>query len=123
MEPLIECRDLLHRLGDDELVVVDCRDPEAWEAQPFNIPGALRMTLAELCEAAHILPDDELIVLCGIHSDNSDSRRAYRVLRVRNRDAVCLNGGLEAWQRAGFPTEPLSRAADDPQDERADQAG
>ena len=109
MEPLIECPDLLHRLGDDEVLVVDCRDPEAWTERPFHIPGALRMSLADLSEAAHILPDDELIVLCGLEENGTDARQAHKLLRLRNRDSVCLKGGLLAWLDAGYPIEPLRR--------------
>jgi rhodanese-related sulfurtransferase len=109
MEPLIECPDLLHRLGDDEVLVVDCRDPEEWAARPFHIPGALRMSLADLSEAAHILPDDEMIVLCGVCPQATDARRAHRLLRLRDRESVCLAGGLKAWLDAGYPVEPLRR--------------
>jgi rhodanese-related sulfurtransferase len=106
MEPVIDSRDLYLRLGDEELLVIDCREEEDWAANPFRIPGALRMPLAELSEAAHALPDDELIVLCGALHDGSDARRAWRILRLHERDAVCLHGGLPAWIGAGYPTEP-----------------
>lgn len=106
MEPVIDSRDLYLRLGDDELLVIDCREEEDWVVSPFRIPGALRMPLAELSEAAHALPDDELIVLCGASHDCSDARRAWRILRLHELDAVCLSGGLPAWVRAGYPTEP-----------------
>lgn len=105
MEPRIDARDLFLRLGDDELLVIDCRSEEEWESQPLHIPGAMRMTYAELCEAAHILPDDELIVLCGAHADDEDAHQAWRVLRLRGRPAVCLHGGLAAWMEQGYPVE------------------
>ena len=87
------------------LVVVDCRGDDAWEGLPVHIPGALRMSITDLHHSSHILPDDELIVLCGVAPDGSDVRRALRLLRLRGRDAVCLQGGIRAWVQAGLPTE------------------
>lgn len=103
MVPRIDPRDLFLRLGDDELLVVDCRTDDEWERVQLHIPGALRMTLTELCEAAHILPDDELIVLCGADAD--DAHEAWRILRLRGRESVCLDGGLLRWLDRGYPVE------------------
>lgn len=103
--PGIDARDLYSRLGDDELLVIDCRLEEEWAQVPIHIPGALRMTVAELAEAAHILPDDELIVLCGADHDTDDAREAWRILRLRGRAALCLEGGLLGWLDRGYPAE------------------
>ncbi len=104
MEPSITPNDLFVRLGDDEIVVVDCREDEDWRGFGVHIPGALRMTLAEISQSGQALPDDELIVLCGA-GEGRACRRAYRLLRLCGRDVVCLQGGLEAWVTAGYPTE------------------
>jgi rhodanese-related sulfurtransferase len=105
LEPSIDCRDLFVRLGDDEILVIDCRDEDEWSCYELQIPGALKMTVSELFEFADALPDDELIVLCDFSQDGVDSRRAARLLRLRGRDAVCLRGGLRAWISQGYPTE------------------
>ena len=98
--------ELIQRLGDDDVLVVDCRDGrEGWALDELKIPGALRMSTLELQSAADALPDDELIVLCGVSADGSDVRRAWRILMKANRRAVCLFGGLHAWVSAGYPTE------------------
>lgn len=107
MEPSIECYELFIRLGDDEILVIDCRDGEApRDLASLQIPGALRMGFDELAECLHILPDDELIVLYGCSGDGSESWRASALLRTRGRAAVCLQGGLPAWIARGYPTEP-----------------
>lgn len=103
MEPTITCRDLLLRLGDDEILVLDCRSPDDI-APDVQIPGALRISLEELAYAAHCLPDDELIVICSLARDGR-SWRACRMLRLRGLDAVVLEGGLRTWISLGFPTE------------------
>ena len=110
MEPTILCTDLYLRLGDDELLVIDCRSPAEWERHALHIPGALRMSPTEVARDHRMLPDDELIVLCGCSSDAADLRRVCRLLRMHGRDAVCLDGGLQAWIRGGYPTERHARA-------------
>jgi rhodanese-related sulfurtransferase len=104
VEPSISPHELFLRLGDDELLVLDCRDDDDWTGFGVHIPGALRMTVEELAQSAQMLPDDELIVVCG-NSDGKDCRRAYRLLSLSGRDVVCLKGGLAAWVTSGYPTE------------------
>jgi rhodanese-related sulfurtransferase len=101
----IGARELFLQLGDDEVLVVDCRSDADWQATPLHIPGALRMSFDELGESAHILPDDELIVLVGARSDSDDALHAWRVLRLRGRTSVALDGGLDGWMAEGFPVE------------------
>ena len=88
----------------EEILVLDCRSDDDWYSHDVQIPGALRITLEELAEAARCLPDDELIVICSLARD-AISRRACRMLRLRGLDAVILEGGLRAWISQGFPTE------------------
>src|SRR5262249_46523774 len=94
----------LLRLGDDELLVIDCRGHDQRHSMDVQIPGALQIPAEELAHAAQSLPDDELIVLCGTSRDLA-ARRACRMLRLRGFDAVVLEGGLRAWISLGFPTE------------------
>ncbi|MGQ0505458.1 MAG: rhodanese-like domain-containing protein [Myxococcaceae bacterium] len=112
MEPSITPNDLFLRLGDDELLVVDCREEDEWNTFGLHIPGALRMNVQEISESIQVLPDDELIVLCG-SADGSEARRAYRLLSVAGREVVCLLGGLTAWVTGGFPTERHRRRVND----------
>lgn len=106
------CSELLERLGEDELLVLDCR--QRGSADPLRglqIPGALWISPSELDEALHVLPEDELIVLCGVEADGSDAETAWSLLTQSGRTAVCLDGGLGTWVRQGYPTEPRRRGA------------
>jgi rhodanese-related sulfurtransferase len=101
----IGCSDLLHLLGDDEVLIIDCRGEEGWSRVDRHIPGALRMSLQDVLEFAGSLPDDELIVLCGEDNANRECLRVARWLRLQGFDAVALEGGLEQWLHFGFPTD------------------
>jgi rhodanese-related sulfurtransferase len=105
MELCIPCSELYLRLGDDDVLVLDCRSPSNWEQVEFHIPGSLRMTPEEIARDLFILPDDELIVLCGCEEDWADVIRLCSMLLLRGRNAVCLEGGIQAWVAEGFPTE------------------
>jgi rhodanese-related sulfurtransferase len=104
VEPIIHCRDLLLRLGDDEILVLDCRPEDQCRDMEVQIPGALWISSDDLAHAAQSLPDDELIVVYGASRD-AHARRAVRLLRLRGFDAVMLDGGLRTWISLGFPTE------------------
>lgn len=101
----IDCAELFQKLGDDDLLVLDCRDEREWDVNPFQIPGTLKLSVRELREAADSLPDDELIVLVGTAQDSSDVLRAFRILRRHKRQALILEGGLLEWIEHGLPTE------------------
>lgn len=101
----IDRAELLQRLGDEDVLVVDCRTADEWDSVAVHIPGALHIAVLELVEIAHELPDDELIVLYGWAADGLDVQRAGQALRLRGRLAVGLQGGLRAWLAAGYPIE------------------
>lgn len=105
MDARMACGELSLRLGEDEVLVLDCRAPEDWAGCGLHIPGSLWMPFEQLLTDATVLPDDELIVVCGFAPDGSDARRACRLLQQRGLLAVCLDGGLHQWLREGLPTE------------------
>jgi rhodanese-related sulfurtransferase len=105
VELLISCSELYERLGDDDVLVLDVRSEADWEALPVHLPGALRLAPEELATAIDMLPDDELIALCGTAGAEADARRASHLLRRAGRAARVLAGGLHAWILNGLPTE------------------
>lgn len=129
MSPLISAEELAGRLGDDALVVIDCRHdlarPDAGESAwaDSHIPGALFMHLDRDLSSAktgsngrHPLPSpaafSALLGRCGITPQHSVvayddaggmfAARLWWMLRwVGHADAAVLDGGLAAWRAAG----------------------
>lgn len=105
VDPRMPCTELYVRLGDEEVLVLDCRDPEDWDRFGLHIPGALWMPFDEILRDSAILPDDELIVVYGFAADGADACRVCRLLNQRGLSAICLDGGLQGWITHGLPTE------------------
>ena len=79
-----------------DAVVVDVREPAEWDAG--HIDGSLHVPLAQLTAKVDELPDAELLVVCR---SGHRSARAVAWLVQTGRDAVNLEGGLQAWHAAG----------------------
>ncbi len=119
-------------LGTGGLVVFDAswylaqagRDPRA-EYRAAHIPGAVYFNIDALSDAASPLPhmllppehfaaaigglgagDDDRIVVYDGSGTNLSAARAWWMFRIYGHDnVVVLDGGLEAWRRAGLPLE------------------
>ena len=79
--------------------LLDVRDPV--EYQQVSIPGATLIPLGELASKMSRLPKDkEIIVVCA---SGSRSLAATRQLLAAGYKAINLQGGMNAWVRAGLP--------------------
>jgi rhodanese-related sulfurtransferase len=52
----------LHMERGEQVLFVDVRNPNAWAASPFQLPGAVRIPLAEIGNHVAELPRDRTIV-------------------------------------------------------------
>lgn len=101
--PRMPVDELARRLeGVDAPAVIDVRFDSEWRAG--HIPGALHIEAGRLPAVDLPLPADQLTVVhCG-HADRSTvgisllEQRGYRNL-------VLLEGGMSAWNSAGYPTD------------------
>jgi rhodanese-related sulfurtransferase len=84
-------------LGDP--VLLDVREDDEWAAG--RMPGAVHVRLGDLHPEHPVLAHDRPI-LCICRSGNR-SRQATRALRHIGFDARNLDGGMKAWEAAGFP--------------------
>lgn len=79
------------------LLVLDVREQDEWDAG--HVEGSTHIPLMELDRRSGELPrDTQTLVVCR---SGHRSAHATAYLRAQEVDAVNLEGGLLAWQRAG----------------------
>jgi rhodanese-related sulfurtransferase/DNA-binding MarR family transcriptional regulator len=99
----VDSSDLLERLRDGSVVVLDVRPEEEYRAG--HIPGALSVPVDMLEAALKTLPRDrEVVAYCrGPYCVFSDEAVVF--LRARGYRARRLRQGLPDWRAAGMPVE------------------
>ena len=100
---LEELKSRAWRRGDADLVVLDVRERDAYEAG--HIPGARHLPRGQLeLRVNHELPDPTRAHPRVLRARASISTLAAATLRAMGyQRAVALDGGMEAWSEAGFP--------------------
>lgn len=85
-----------------ELTIIDVRQADAYlEA---HIPGALQIPLSRIDGEASYLSKQKMIVTYCTCPGEESSGQAVQILAHRGiTNAAALQGGLEAWQRRGYP--------------------
>jgi len=107
----IDADELVTRLGEPGLVVVDARSPERYrgEAEPIDpvagrIPGAVNWFYAEASEPpAEIAEADEIVVYCG--SGVTACVDLLALAQAGRPDAKLYPGSWSEWCRRGLPAE------------------
>lgn len=90
------------RLERGEAVLLDVREQKEWDAG--HAPGAVHVPLGQLAARLSELPQDRpLVAVCR---SGGRSSTAVKALRQAGVEAENLDGGMQAWQRAGLPLEP-----------------
>jgi rhodanese-related sulfurtransferase len=104
-DDLIRPAELNQKIRDDELppVVVDVRPLEDYRES--HIPGAANIPEGEILRSLKNLDQKRPVVTyCDMrHPGSSRSESAARKLRKAGIQARALEGGLPAWEEAGFP--------------------
>lgn len=106
----IDAGELLDRLGEPSLVVVDSRSPERYrgELEPIDpvaghIPGALNVPPSVMVLPAQVLEADEIVVYCG-----SGVVACVNLLALHaagRPDARLYPGSWSDWSTRGLPVE------------------
>ena len=99
----IDAAGLLDRMRNDDVVVLDVRPVEEFDAG--HIPGARSIPIADLEQRLQELPQDrEIIAYCrGPYCVFSDE--AVVLLHARGYRARRLEDGLPDWRSSGLPVE------------------
>lgn len=91
-------------LDEGTAVFVDVRGQSFY--QDGHIPGALSIPLNQLEERlVELNQDDWIILYCTWPSEETSARAAEILIAYGYSQANPILGGLEAWERAGYPLE------------------
>lgn len=98
----------LKKLMDDghQSVVVDLRGTLDHVADPYTIPGALRISAEELEQRHHDIPRDrDIILFCACPNEATAARMALMLKRKGISRVRPLAGGIDGWRELAFPLE------------------
>ncbi len=98
----------LKQLMDDghPLSVVDLRGIEDHVADPYTIPGALRISAEELEQRHDDIPRDrDVILFCACPNEATSARMALMLKRKGIARVRPLVGGIDAWRELAYPLE------------------
>lgn len=88
--------------GDSGLLVLDVRERDAFRAR--HLPGAVNIPRGELeLRADRELVDPTLRILTYCEHGKISTLAAYTLRSMGFLRTVALDGGLDAWSKAGFP--------------------
>ncbi|WP_322105617.1 VTT domain-containing protein [Paraburkholderia sp. J41] len=107
-----------HRISPDQLdemmrsaappIVLDARPASIREKESYRIPGARPLDLESSEALAPELLERPIVVYC-VCPNEATAKRIVDQLRGKHiYHARALKGGLDAWERHGYPVEPLS---------------
>lgn len=98
----------LKQLMDDgqQSVVVDLRGTLDHVADPYTIPGALRIAAEELEARHHDIPRDrDVILFCACPNEATAARMALMLKRKGITRVRPLTGGIDLWRELAYPLE------------------
>lgn len=103
-EEFISAQDTREMQEEASLTIVDTRSPEEYAER--HVVGAINIPFDLLEEKLDRLPKDHpVITYCSMkRRGQSRSEKAAAQLRSTGYDARVLEGGLPAWEQAGFAT-------------------
>ncbi|PWU18790.1 MAG: sulfurtransferase [Candidatus Rokuibacteriota bacterium] len=107
-DDVISADELLERLGDPKLVLLDARTPERYrgEVEPFDpvaghVPGARNLPFTDRGVSEGLLDAGELVAYCG--SGVTACVTLLELHRAGRPDARLYPGSWSEWSRRGLP--------------------
>ena len=83
------------------ITLIDVREPAEHAGE--RIPGAKLMPLSRFDPAAAPVGTGPVVLHC--RSGGRSTKAAQQLLDAGHENAIQLQGGLDAWKKAGYPTE------------------
>jgi|GEM_PF-1857245 len=103
---LIHPDELRRRLAHGErFSVVDARSEDAWRASGETMVGAIRIPRDRLMARKNEIPRGRALLL--VADLPTQEELAFDLLRDGYADVFLIDGGFDAYVRAGGPTEPI----------------
>ena len=89
-----------------QTVVIDVRGQDEFDGPLGHIPGARNIVLSELWSELHSLSELKETPLVFVCKTDKRSAKAAQLLRDAGFQQISvLRGGMEGWQRSGYPVE------------------
>jgi rhodanese-related sulfurtransferase len=109
IEERLEPEEARRLIASNEVTVLDVRGDEQWLEK--RIAGSERVSEDDLESRLSDLDEDrDLLIVC---EDGERSAQVASGLREQGREAGCIDGGIEAWEKEKLPMQPSVDAADD----------
>ncbi|HSN26534.1 MAG TPA: rhodanese-like domain-containing protein [Kofleriaceae bacterium] len=100
----VEMDEVASRLGNSEFVLLDVREKDAFDAG--HLPGAKHLPRGQLeLRVDKELPDPTARILTYCQLGRISTLAAATLRTMGYTRAVALDGGYDAWVKAGYPTE------------------
>jgi rhodanese-related sulfurtransferase len=109
LEEQLEPEQARELIAANEVAVLDIRDDEQWREK--RIAGARQVNADAIDEAlADVDEDGAVLIVCA---DGERSAELAAKLREDGRDAACIEGGIDAWEKKKLAMQPSDDVADD----------
>jgi len=96
--PTVQPGDVAARLAEG-WTLLDVRTADEWAGS--RIAGSVHIPMDQLMQRLDEV-DDRVVCVCAV---GARSARVAQFLNAQGRDAVNLDGGLQAWASSGLPLE------------------
>ncbi|MGI4814212.1 MAG: DedA family protein/thiosulfate sulfurtransferase GlpE [Janthinobacterium lividum] len=88
-------------------IILDARPQSVREAEPRRIPGAMLLDLESPEQIDEVLRESEVVVYCVCPNEATAKLISKQMRRKGFTRVKALKGGLDEWERRGYPIEPL----------------
>jgi protein-disulfide isomerase len=108
--PLVGLGDAWTLAAEGKASFVDVRPPANYEQE--RIPGAISMPVGEVAQRYHQLPADRLLIFyCNCKAEAKSIEAALAAIANGLTQVAVLDGGWQAWLRAGYLVEGTNVAS------------